>query len=505
MFNSCVNFLEKQVAKNGEKIAITDKNGSITFGGIRQQALKIASAIGYDYKNKPIAVYLPKSHECVSSFMGILYTGNFYVPLDVKSPNDRLSSVINNLEPVIIITQTKYLENLKNNPSIKKSKLIELEALPSEEVKFNYKSILNNLVETDPIYSIYTSGSTGKPKGVLVSHSNVSDFVQWFQETYNINEQTIIGNQSPFLFDVSVIDIYMCLKYGAHMHIIPEKLFSFPIKLIEYINEKQINFIVWVPSVLISIANAKVFDKIKSKYIKQVLFAGEPMPNKQLNYWRKRMPGVQYSNMYGPTEGTVIASYYIVDREFRDSEPLPMGKQVSNAELVVLNMEGGLVKKNEVGELYIKGSSVAMGYWNNLKATEKSFIQNPLNTSYPEIVYKTGDLVYYNRFGELVFSGRVDSQIKHMGYRIELGEIENATLNIKDISGSCVLYNKIKSEIVLFYQTENSELSNIDIRTELIKFIPKYMLPTMTININNWPLNSNGKIDRKKLATDYLI
>ena len=181
-----------------------------------------------------------------------------------------------------------------------------------------------------------------------------------------------------------------------------------------------------------------------------------------------------------------------------------MGKQVSNAELFVLAENGELVKGNEVGELYVKGTSVAMGYWNNLEATKKAFVQNPLNGAYPEIVYKTGDLVSKNEFGELVYSGRIDSQIKHMGYRIELGEIENAVSNINSIVQSCVLYNKKDSEIVLFYQTEDNDLNDLKIRTEMTRFVPKYMLPTQFFNLNHWPLNTSGKIDRKKLSHDFL-
>tara|TARA_B110000971_G_C20039710_1_gene516980 strand:+ start:2909 stop:4426 length:1518 start_codon:yes stop_codon:yes gene_type:complete len=504
MLSSCVNYLEEQVTKNGDKVAITDSNDSMTYNEIRKEALKIASAIGTDFKNKPIGVFLPKSIDCVNSFMGVLYTGNFYVPLDIKSPLERLNSLVETLGPVVIITQTKFIKKLKDNPFFDKINLIDVNELCNEGEEFNYKSVLNNVIETDPIYSIYTSGSTGTPKGVIISHANVHDYIQWFQETYKVNEETVLGNQSPFMFDVSVTDIYSCLKYGAHMYIIPEHLFSFPFKLIEYVNEHKINFIIWVPSLLVNVANANTFETLKPKYVKNVLFAGEPMPNKQLNYWRQYLPDTLYSNMYGPTEATVIASYYIVNRDFKDSDPLPMGKQVSNSELFVLAKNGDLVKNNEVGELYIKGSSVALGYWNNLKATEKSFIQNPLNKTYPEIVYKTGDLVYYNDLGELVYSARVDSQIKHTGYRIELGEIESAVSNIKAISGACVLYDKSKSEIVLIFQTVDNELSDKFIRKELSKFIPKYMIPTRFVFIKDWPLNSNGKIDRKKLLDNFL-
>jgi amino acid adenylation domain-containing protein len=504
MFNSCIDFLEKQVIENGDKVAITDRDGSIKYNELRTRSLNIAKAISSDFKNRPIGVFLPKSINCVTSFMGVLYTGNFYVPLDVKSPLERLNSLVENLTPAAIITQTQYIEKFKNSSLYNQIQFIDINELPVGDVDFDYKSIIKNVLETDPIYSIYTSGSTGLPKGVVLSHSNVHDYLQWFQKTYKVNEETVLGNQSPFVFDVSVTDIYMCLKCGVQMHIIPEYLFSFPIKLIEYLNEHKINFIIWVPSVLVNIANAKTFEALKPKYVQNILFAGEPMPNKQLNYWRQYLPDALYSNMYGPTEATVIASYYIVDREFKDSDPLPMGKQVSNAELFVLAENGELVKGNEVGELYVKGTSVAMGYWNNLEATKKAFVQNPLNGAYPEIVYKTGDLVSKNEFGELVYSGRIDSQIKHMGYRIELGEIENAVSNINSIVQSCVLYNKKNSEIVLFYQTEDNDLNDLKIRTEMTRFVPKYMLPTQFFNLINWPLNSSGKIDRKKLSHDFL-
>lgn len=502
MLSSCVSYLEEQVAKNGSKLAVTDKNGSVSYSEIREKALQIASAIGTDYKNQPIAVFLPKSIDCVTSFMAVLYTGNFYVPLDVKSPVERLSALINNLNPEVIVTQSKYAEKLGSfSDSVK---IVVLDDIVDQKNDFDYLSVINQVEETDPIYSIYTSGSTGTPKGVLVSHANVHDYIQWFQETYHVNQQTVLGNQSPFMFDVSVTDIYSCFKYGAHMHIIPENLFSFPFKLIEYVNEKKINFIIWVPSVLVNVANAKTFEKIKPEYVQNVLFAGEPMPNKQLNYWRKHLPDALYSNMYGPTEATVIASYYIVNRAFKDADPLPMGKEVSNAELFVLSEEGKLVEGSEIGELFIKGKSVALGYWNNVKATQEVFVQNPLDENDPSLVYKTGDLVSYNEFGELVYAGRIDSQIKHMGYRIELGEIENAASNIDSIIQSCVLYDKSKSEIVLFYQTDDPETVDLSIRKALSDFVPKYMLPSRFNKIGVWPLNSNGKIDRKKLTSEYL-
>lgn len=506
MFNSCVNYLEEQASKNSEKIALTDKNGSITFREMRVKAIEIASAIGSQYRNQPVGVYLPKSINCITSYMAVLYTGNFYVPLDVKSPEDRINTILGNLNPAVIVTESKYAKKFSHNPSYEGIKIVTIDNISEEnkEVGFDYKSIISSVLETDPIYCIYTSGSTGVPKGVLVSHLNIDNFATWVQGTYDVNQDTIIGNQCPFMFDVSGVDIYMCMKYGAHVHIIPETLFSFPVKLVDFLNEKRINFIIWVPSVLIHIANSKAFDKNKPEFLEKVLFIGEPMPNKQLNYWRSHLPNTLFSNTYGPTEATIITSYYNVDRPFKDSDPLPLGKPCYNAEMFVLSDQGKLIQNDQVGELYIKGTLVALGYWNNSKATKGAFIQNPLNQQYPETVYKTGDLVTYNEFNEIVYVGRVDSQIKHLGYRIELGEIENAVGNIKSIYRACVLYNKTDSEIVLFFDTDDSNLNDGTIRKDLSKYIPKYMLPSKFIRLKDWPLNSNGKVDRKKLTLDYL-
>ena len=169
MLSSCVNFLEEQVAKNGDKVAITDSNDSMTYIEIRIKALKIGSAIGNDLKNKPIGVFLPKSNQCVTAFMGVLYSGNFYVPIDVKSPIERLNSLIENLRPAAIVTQSKYLESFKSSPHYHQIKFIEINELSTQYIDFDYKAIVENVIETDPIYTIYTSGSTG-----AVSYTHLS-------------------------------------------------------------------------------------------------------------------------------------------------------------------------------------------------------------------------------------------------------------------------------------------------------------------------------------------
>jgi non-ribosomal peptide synthetase component F len=290
------------------------------------------------------------------------------------------------------------------------------------------------------------------------------------------------------------------LVAGSTLHIIPENKFAFPIKLIEYVNEHNINFVIWVPSVLNNVANFNAFTTIKPTSLNKILFAGEVMPNKQLNYWRKNHPTALYSNLYGPTETTVIATYYIVNRDFKDDASLPIGKACKNIQTFIFTEKGKLVNKGELGELCVRGSSLAFGYYNDMEKTKLAFVQNPLHNLYPDIIYKTGDLVYQNEYDEILFVGRRDSQIKHMGYRIDLGEIETALLGIEAVSGSCVLYDDLKKKIVAFFI---SNKSNKEIRKELICILPKYMVPTKWHQMKTFPINSNGKIDKKELKSMF--
>jgi non-ribosomal peptide synthetase component F len=250
------------------------------------------------------------------------------------------------------------------------------------------------------------------------------------------------------------------------------------------------------------VANKDFLNNIELPHLKKVLFCGEVMPNKQLNYWRSHVPHALYANLYGPTEITDVCTYYIIDREFTDDEPLPLGYPCENTDILILDEKDNLVTEQDVqGELCVRGTSLSHGYWNNPEKTKEVFCQNPLNPHYPERIYRTGDLAHYNERGEIMFDGRKDFQIKHMGNRIELGEIETAASVLQGVETVSSDYDTDKKEIVLFYL---GDASDKEIRILLLKHLPKYMVPTRYIKLDKFPYNDNGKIDRKSLKNQYI-
>jgi amino acid adenylation domain-containing protein len=362
---------------------------------------------------------------------------------------------------------------------------------------------LDKIIDTDPVCLINTSGSTGTPKGVVMHHRSVIDFIDWVNATFQFNETDIIGSLSPFYFDIYTLELYISLSRGTAIAIIPEQHAAFPIRLLEYLKEKNVSFIFWVPTIMVNIANMDLLSKMPLDSLKIIFFAGEVFPMKQLNYWRRKIPKATFVNLYGPIEIAVDCTFFIMNREFGDSDPLPIGFPCRNTNILILNDHNKPVEINEPGELCVRGSSLALGYWNDPEKTAKAFVQNPLNTYYPELIYRTGDIVFVNELGEIMFLGRKDYQIKHLGYRIELSEIEHVIGSMADIDNSCVLYHRQKKEITLFYES-TKPINTADIRQHVMQILPKYMVPTIFHQLDAMPRNPNGKIDRQKLAEMYL-
>ena len=504
MIINVLDYLEGAVINHPHKVGFADQEHQITFHELMQQAKSIGSHLAKlmgGQRNKPIIVMADRQISSIISFLGVLYSGNFYVPVDSQMPKKRLEIIFNNINPdisVILKNDDKLLTDIKFA-----GRIVLLDDAIHEPVdEETLSSIRAKTIDTDPVYAVFTSGSTGIPKGVLINHRSVIDLVEQFTSVFQFSEKCIFANQAPLDYDGSVKDIYCTLKNGASMHIIPKSMFSFPIKLIHHMNELKINTIIWATSALRIIANLNALEKEKPSSLEKILFTGEVMPNRVLNYFRKHYPAAMFVNLYGPTEITCNCTYFIVDRPFEDGDSLPIGRPFPNTEILVINEKGKLVENDEEGEICVRGTSLALGYYNNPQETSRHFQENPLNPFYPEKIYRTGDIGKYNERGELMFISRKDSQIKHMGYRIELGEIEVAANSLGIVDIACCLYDQKNEKIVLFYQLQ--EMKDKEILLAMRELLPKYMLPTTLVHLPKMPLKDNLKIDRVKLREDFI-
>lgn len=500
MQSSVPEWLEKTAVEMPDKLALYNEIEQLTYKEYHDKSIGIAhEIIMADLKSrghKPIVVFMEKSVKVPVTFFGIAYSGNFYSPIDVDMPKQRVNKILEVLESELVITTKELQSEFKKFQF--SGKFLIYEEIEERTEDALVQEALNRIIDTDLLYVLFTSGSTGTPKGVCITHRSVIDYTDWVTETFEISSDDRFGNQAPFYFDNSILDIYSTVKTGATLYIIPGKLFPQPVRLLEYLKCNKINTIFWVPSALMVVSKLKAFRNVDlTDTLKRVLFCGEVMPNKQLNLWRKHLPDVVYANLYGPTEITDACTYYIVDREFQDDESLPIGIPMKNTEILVLDEEEHLITEpNVVGELCVRGTCLSTGYYRNLEKTKAAFIQNPFQTAYEEKIYRTGDLVQYNERKELLYLSRKDFQIKHMGHRIELGEIETAVSSLQDITMCCCLYDDKKSKIVLFL---DRKYTKEEINSKLEKMIPEYMLPGKVVCMETLPLNANGKIDRVKL------
>lgn len=533
-------YFEKTCKRFPDNVAVADESSSVTFKNLQIQSQRTGTVLAANLNQHrvPVAIYMDKCPALVEAMLGVLYSGNFYVVLDTQMPVERVRRIFETLCPAAILTDKSHIDkvesfktsgNMNEHPTEQtvESKIIPTLNQPSDDAENNKavnNEIANNetkvffiedsisteidtkllsrlrgqMTECDPAYILYTSGSTGQPKGTVISHHALITYGSWFIHAFDINEKTVFGSQTPLYFSMSVSDLYASLRTGATYQIIPKKYFSFPMQLIEYLNTYKVNTIYWVPSALNIVANWDTFAYIKPEYLKKVLFAGEVMPVKQLNYWRQALPEALYANLFGPTETTDICSYYVVNRTFADEETLPIGVACDNCDLIIVDEEGN---ESANGELLVKGPFLADGYYRNPGKTSEVFIQNPLNNTYPEIVYRTGDLVYKGEDGLLRYQGRKDFQIKHMGYRIEPGEIEAAIGALPEIHACVCIYLESTDQILIFYQ---GKIKQEALSAAVSNKLPAYMRPNKFIRVRQMPYNANGKIDRKLLKKNYI-
>ena len=490
-------YLEKSTKKNSGKIAVIDENGQYTYKELTELSKKIGTGITkFIEPRNPVPVLMEKGKDTLACFFGAAYAGCFYVLLNPDLPIVRLEHIVNVLGAKNIITDKAH-EDIASE-LINKEDILYLDDLKCtniDEEKLN--KIRENSLDLDPLYANFTSGSTGVPKGVLVGNRSVIDFIDNFTEIFNITENDIIGNQAPFDFDVSVKDIYSSISQGATLVIIPKRLFSLPADLLNYICDNKVTTLIWAVSALCLITTFHALDYKTPETVNKVMFSGEVMPIKHLKQWIEHLPDATFVNLYGPTEITCNCTYHVVDKN-KNYDKIPAGKPFPNEQVFLLDENNKLITDIDVqGEICVKGTCLALGYFNNKEQTSSSFVQNPLNDKYIDLIYKTGDLGAYNMDGEIVFTGRKDFQIKHMGHRIELEEIERAMEKVEGVERSCCIFNEQKGKLYGFY------VGNIE-KDEVIKYLkenlPVFMVPNKITQIEKFPITKNGKIDRKELG-----
>lgn len=501
MIRNILDYLEQSAIHYPDKIAFADETSACTYKELRRTAKSVGTKLtNYVPPRSPVPVFMEKRVETIYAFLGAVYAGCFYVLLDPKLPSERLKQILQTLQSEVLVLHPDYEKQFKTL-EYEGNVVNILEAVQEEEDAVLLEAIREQRLDIDPLYAIFTSGSTGIPKGVLVSHRSVIDFMEEFVDIFEITDKDVIGNQAPFDFDVSVKDIYSTLKTGATMQIIPKKLFSFPTKLLDYLDEREITTLIWAVSALCIVTTLKGLEYKVPQKVNKIIFSGEVMPIKHLNEWKKYLPDALYANVYGPTEITCNCTYYIVDREFQPGESLPIGQPFPNEKVFLLDEENQLVREaGKKGEICVSGTALSLGYYRNPEQTEKVFVQNPLNEKYLERIYRTGDMAYYGHDGYLYFASRKDFQIKHMGHRIELGEIELAMELAEGIRRACCTYDESENKIVAFYE---GEAEKQQIVRALGKKLPAYMIPNVWVKLDRLPITKNGKIDRKKMLKEY--
>lgn len=498
MNQSVLNWLDSTAEKFAKKTAFSDSNSSITFADFNRISKSIGTFLaGKAPVNTPIVVMGGRHVITPAAFLGVVRAGCFYAPMDATMPVSRLNQILKVIQAKFMLVDKEYLD-IANKLDFAGEQIVIDDILETPVDEFLLEQAASSLLPISPLYVIFTSGSTGVPKGVITSHQSLMCYIDSICKVLDIHDSDVLGNQSPFDYIAAVRDIYIPLKTGASTVVIPKNEFSLPIKLFETLNSSKVTVLCWSVAGIELPARLGGFDYAKPKYLKKVCFSGSVMPCKYLKIWQEHLPDVLYVNQYGPTEATASCTYYVVDEKVEDSTVLPIGKPYDNYGILLLNEDNTETERGELGEICVKGPILALGYYGDMERTNESYIQNPLNHNYRELIYKTGDLGRYREDGNLEFHGRKDRQIKHMGHRIELGEIEKIAGDMDGVEECCALYLKEKELLYLFY---TGIATSKEIVLHFRKVLPAFMAPRKLIKLDTLPRLPNGKLDMQTMKT----
>lgn len=473
--DKCVHrLLEEQAAKTPNKIAVIACDKTLTYTKLNEQANRIAHSLiekGVGVGDI-VAFALPRNSYLIAMILGILKAGAAYLPVDPDYPQDRIDYMLTDSNAKLFITEENIQELLDNNNALN----------PSIETLSN-----------DLCYCIFTSGSTGKPKGTLLKHQGIVNLVTNLDIYSDLSNCERIGFMTTITFDVATQEILTALLNGFIGVLMPERKETRADAIIDGVIEHKIDVMYSTPTYFDSLTNTpEKAEKLLSN-IKVVCLAGEKFNLNQNVLAIKDKYNVIFENQYGPVELHVIATATTFENNDFDS----IGKPIGNNKAYIVNQHMHLTPIGVTGELCIAGDGVGAGYLNRPELTAEKFIDNPFGEGK---LYKTGDLAYWREDGNIAYVGRNDFQVKIRGLRIELGEIENAICSIDGISQAVVVVrknNEGRQLICAFYT--GAEVDAKDIRSHIGKKLPKYMLPHICTHLDEMPLTSSGKINRKAL------
>jgi amino acid adenylation domain-containing protein len=520
--------LEESASKWPDNEALRFDGQGVTYSELDSKSNQLARTIlaAGLARGDRVGIFLNKSFASIISLFGILKAGGVYVPIDPNAPETRLAYISRNCDLKILLTTAEKLAGLSasieetpiqaailTNPEVSESF-----ELPPNVNLYRWSDVLqnradsigkNDVIETDLAYILYTSGSTGQPKGVMISHRTVMTFINWCSDTFHLTPDDRATSHAPLHFDLSTFDIYVTLKAGATVVLVPEKLSVFPIQLTRLLESERITVTYMVPSILSLLVNYGKLGDYHLSALRLILFAGEVFPIKYLRQLVEKIPSAVYYNLYGPTETNVCTYYRVTPDDLRPerAQPVPIGRACENIEVFATAEDGGLVTEPGVeGELWVRGSCVAQGYWGDPEKTARLFVKNPYQTNFEETAYRTGDIVVLDPDRvNWHYVGRRDHMVKSRGYRIELGEIEAALYSYQDVKEAAVvalpddlLGNRLKAYVVI---GSNPEVTSNELLAHCKKILPSYMVPESVEFLDQLPKTSTGKINRPQLVS----
>jgi len=503
--NILIDEFEKKVIEMPNEIAIVFKGEHYTYSDINSKANDICEnlkALQIEPQTY-IGLMMNRGLEAIIAILGIMKNRCVYVPIDLQLPNDRINYMLEKSNVNEVICDDIGVEKLKNLNEQNPYKILHYQELERKcEVLFN----ISGRSKDDEIYLMYTSGSTGQPKGITINNENISPFMEWNIDYFNFTKQDRIIQYHNLSFDFSVWEIFEALLSGAVLHVVDDSISVDIHHFLEYLSMNKITVLNVTPTQFKYMLDYdNMIDLNAFSSLKFLILGGEALPSSLIEATTKVLPKeCKIYNEYGPTEATISSSIFLCNNYGQQKHPtMPIGMPSANTDYYVLNDDLEPVLPGSKGELYVGGSGVAKGYYQNPDKTEQSF---KYFKALDQILYKTGDIVQLLEDNHLLFIGRNDSQIKLRGYRIELGEIESAINQISGIDNSVVLLKKNLTHnfdylISFVIIKENaSHLNEAVLKKQLKEVLPTYMIPQHIVSIEQFPMTPNGKIDKIKLG-----